>query len=185
MHRKVFAALLWLFMVNASHASAETPTLDEAVKAINANVVFMRHALAPGFGDPENFTIRECATQRNLNGQGREQARNIGAALKQQGFTFDKIFSSEWCRCKETAFLLSLGDVQTFSGLNSFFQSHAPRGETLDHLQGKLTGLSEDTLTLMVTHQVVIQAITSNSVSSGGLVAYNTSTLQAQNVRVD
>lgn len=185
MHRKVFAALLWLFMVNASHASAETPTLDEAVKAINANVVFMRHALAPGFADPENFTIRECATQRNLNGQGREQARNIGAALKQQGFTFDKIFSSEWCRCKETAFLLSLGDVQTFSGLNSFFQSHAPRGETLDHLQGKLTGLSEDTLTLMVTHQVVIQAVAQLSVSSGECVAYNFQSEQAVKLQIN
>ena len=183
MHRKLFAALLWLFIVNTSHVSAETQTLDEAVKTINANVVFMRHAIAPGFGDPENFTIEECATQRNLNDQGGEQARNIGAALRQEGFTFDKVLSSEWCRCKETALLLSLGDVQTFSGLNSFFQSHAPRGETLDHLRRKLAGLSEDTLTLMVTHQVVIQAITSNSVSSGGLVAYNTSTLQALNVR--
>jgi hypothetical protein len=120
MCRRVFAAILWLFMVNASYVNAETQTLDDAVKAINANVLFMRHALAPGFGDQESFTFKECATQRNLSDQGKDQASRIGAALKQAGFAFDDVISSEWCRCTETARLLDLGDVQTFSGLNSF-----------------------------------------------------------------
>ena len=185
MCRRVFAAILWLFMVNASYVNAETQTLDDAVKAINANVLFMRHALAPGFGDPESFSVKECATQRNLSDQGKDQASRIGAALKQAGFAFDDVLSSEWCRCKETARLLDLGDVQTFSGLNSFFQSHTPKEETLDILRRKLDGLSEDTFTLMVTHQVVIKAITSNSVSSGGLVAYNTFTQQAVSASID
>ena len=89
------------------------------------------------------------------------------------GFSFDKIYSSEWCRCIETANLMNLGKVQTFSGLNSFFEDHYDREETLRELMHKLKGLNKNDRVLMVTHQVVISAITGINVGSGVAVAYS------------
>jgi broad specificity phosphatase PhoE len=144
------------------------------------NVVFMRHALAPGFGDPDHFDVTDCATQRNLDDRGRAQARDIGQAFAQAGVVFDQIYSSQWCRCQDTARLLGLGSHVPFAGLNSFFQNHAPRDATLALLRQKLKQLPTDRITLLVTHQVVINAMTGRSVPSGGAVAYDTRTGQAK-----
>jgi len=140
------------------------------------NVIFMRHALAPGFGDPDNFDVTDCATQRNLDDQGRAQAREIGQAFAQADVAIDQIYSSQWCRCQDTARLLEMGAHVPFTGLNSFFQNHALRDATLAMLRQKLQQLPTDRVTLMVTHQVVINAITGRSVPSGGVVAYDTRT---------
>ena len=137
-----------------------------------AQVVFLRHALAPGFGDPDNFQLGDCSTQRNLNHEGRAQAHKIGQALTKAGYRFDAIYSSQWCRCLETAKLLGVGPVTPFAGLNSFFQGHADRRRTLSLLNDKLSKLLAGKTALMVTHQVVIQAITGRSVPSGGGVIY-------------
>ena len=137
------------------------------------NVIFLRHALAPGYGDPAEFDVNFCKTQRNLNDEGRDQARSVGIKLKTKGVSFDEIYSSEWCRCIETANLMNLGKVRTFTGLNSFFEDHNDREETLRQLMQKLKGLDETNRVLMVTHQVVISAITGINVGSGVAVAYS------------
>src|SRR5687767_13248509 len=74
-------------------------------------VVMLRHALAPGIGDPANFRLGDCATQRNLSKDGREQARRLGERLRAQDIDRARIYSSQWCRCLETAALLDLGPV--------------------------------------------------------------------------
>ena len=99
--------------------------LNEAVTTIDANVVFMRHALAPGFGDPDDFDLTLCRSQRNLSGAGQAQAKKIGVAIRKSIVNFKEVISSEWCRCKDTTALLNLGKWQTFEGLNSFFQDYA------------------------------------------------------------
>ena len=66
-------------------------------------LIFIRHAYAPGGGDPDNFNLNDCSTQRNLNYEGREQAKYIGEFFKKNKIKIDKVLSSEWCRCKETA----------------------------------------------------------------------------------
>ena len=66
-------------------------------------IIFIRHALAPGGGDPENFDILNCNTQRNLNEVGREQAKQIGNFFDKKKIPIKEVISSEWCRCKETA----------------------------------------------------------------------------------
>ena len=161
---------------------AVAENLKTAISDFPANVVFMRHALAPGYGDPADFKIDDCTTQRNLDHQGRKQAGEIGQTLRKQRIVFDQILSSEWCRCKDTAEELGLGEWESFSGLNSFFQGHADRAETLALLDKKLASLSPDDLVLMVTHQVVINAVTGISAASGGLVLYNTSTGQSRHI---
>ena len=153
--------------------------LVEAVEAINANVIFLRHALAPGYGDPEHFNVADCSTQRNLNDIGRTQAKSIGTAVLNSGLEFEEILSSQWCRCTQTTELLNLGRWSTFGGLNSFFQGHTNKQTSLDLLHQKLASLGRG-LTLMGTHQVVISAITHHVVASGDLVAYNSTTFEAQ-----
>ena len=158
--------------------------LKKALSETSANVVFMRHALAPGYGDPTEFKINDCSTQRNLDQAGRRQARVIGRYLRDHKIKFDTILSSQWCRCKQTAELIDMGDWEEFAGLNSFFQGHADRTDTLNKLQLKLDELPADSLVLMITHQVVINAITKISPASGGFVVYNARTKVSKTVQM-
>lgn len=141
----------------------------EAAKRPDA-VILMRHALAPGIGDPANFDLADCATQRNLNDEGREQARVIGEAFKSKGIDVNLVLTSQWCRCRETAVLLDLGPVQDFSALNSFFEDRstatAQSADTLAYLKVR----PEDQRTLLVTHQVNISALASMPTRSGEMV---------------
>ena len=184
---RVFVRLVLVFIlsIQAQTVGAEgRHILLEVITEIDADVVFMRHALAPGFGDPENFSLTKCNTQRNLDQVGRSQAIEIGRKIKESGLSFSEVLSSEWCRCKETAQLLDIGQWETFSGLNSFFQDYADRGETLQKLDIKLSDLKTG-VTFMVTHQVVIRAVTGVSVGSGELVTYNSSTELSKTFRLD
>lgn len=143
----------------------------------DGTVIFLRHALAPGNGDPYNFNLKDCKTQRNLDETGRRQARAIGKRIAAANLKLAGIYSSEWCRCLETALLLDLGAVTPFSGLNSFYENHAPREATLASLEAKLASLPRDGApVIMVTHYVTIQAITMQSVPSGGAVLYDLKT---------
>jgi len=157
-----------------------TAKLTQALKEEGINIIFIRHALAPGYGDPEDFDLSDCSTQRNLNDTGIRQAQALGRELKKAITEAQRpltaILSSQWCRCQDTAREMALGPVDTFAGLNSFFQDHADRDTTLALLEDKKASLGADDLVVMVTHQVVISAATSLSTSSGGLVLHNTRT---------
>lgn len=172
---------LALLLLSALPLRAET--LNDQIDQLGANVIFMRHALAPGFGDPADFDISRCETQRNLNDEGREQARELGEKLRATRLVFDEVLSSQWCRCTETTELLGLGDWSTFAGLNSFFQGYAEREATLAKLKTYLNSLSGDELVVMVSHQVVISAVTGISPPSGGIVLYNSQSNKARTWR--
>lgn len=131
-------------------------------------VAIMRHALAPGGGDPANFDIADCTTQRNLDDRGRDQARAIGAALRDRGFTFDRVLTSQWCRCRDTATLLDVGPVTEAPALNSFFQDRSTSDAQTADAQGIISA-TEGTL-MMVTHQVNITALTGVFPSSGEII---------------
>ena len=167
--------LLWLLAT-----PAQAGPLADAIDEIDADVLFLRHALAPGFGDPDNFSIHDCRTQRNLSQSGREQSRRIGQYLRDEAIAIEVILSSRWCRCVETAAELGLGPFTTHDGLNSFFDGHVDRAETIrllrTHLDRMKASPSDGPVTLMVTHQVVITAITGIAPQSGGFVAYNSRT---------
>lgn len=129
------------------------------------SIAIMRHALAPGTGDPSRFTLGDCSTQRNLDERGRDQARRIGEAFRERGVEFAQVLSSQWCRTRETAELLELGPVSDAPSLNSFFQDFSTREsqtrETLD-----LIGSTEGRL-MLVTHQVNISALAGRGTRSG------------------
>ena len=132
------------------------------------NIILMRHALAPGYGDPAQFQIDDCATQRVLSQEGIEQAREIGQALREKGLVPTRILTSPWCRCVDTAREMGLGPYEVHLGLSSFFEGHVDKDETLAILRQELQTIGEDELVLLVTHQVVIQALTGIFVESGG-----------------
>ena len=160
-------------------------SFQEDINDIKANIIFIRHALAPGFGDPVNFSINDCSTQRNLSIGGIEQAKRIGIFFKKNNVQFSEILSSQWCRCKDTAENLNIGKWEEFSGLNSFFEEHADRDKTLNLLYQKINNLPKDKITLMVTHQVVISAVTNIFTQSGGVVLYNSRTKQSKEFKLD
>ena len=160
-------------------------TLDDYAKNPFGNILFVRHALAPGFGDPQNFDLNECSTQRNLNGKGREQAFIIGEKIKEAGIIFKNIFSSQWCRCIETAEYMNLGKINVEPGLNSFFQEIVPKEKTLSILRERLKSIeANQQLVLMVTHQVTINAVTGITVSSGGAVAFSSKSGKSREVKI-
>jgi phosphohistidine phosphatase SixA len=128
-------------------------------------IAIMRHALAPGTGDPVNLTIGDCSTQRNLDERGRVQARAIGAALRERGITFDAVLSSQWCRTRETAELLGLGPVTEAQPLNSFFRDFSTKDQQTSQTRD-LIAETEGRL-MLVTHQVNISALTGQSTRSG------------------
>ena len=148
--------------------------LNSLIQNSGTNVIFLRHALAPGYGDPEDFNINKCNTQRNLDNKGIKQAFHIGKYFKGYRIKFDEILTSEWCRCKDTAKYMNIGKWKTFSGLNSFFQGYSLKKEVIGKLRAKLKELKKENLILMITHQVVINEITGINTTSGGIVLYNT-----------
>ena len=109
--------IFFLFLLNKTSFANEN--IVEILKKEN-NIIFIRHAIAPGNGDPQNFDISDCSTQRNLSKDGELQALKIGKFFKKNDIKFSKVLSSEWCRCKDTA-KIAFGVYETKNFLNSFY----------------------------------------------------------------
>ncbi len=144
-------------LLTLPHARAD----DAAWQALeNGGIVLFRHALAPGTGDPANFTLGDCSTQRNLNDQGRADSRAIGQAFRDKGIKVGGILTSQWCRCVETAELAFPGQVEEEPVFNSFFQNRSAGPEQTRAGQGILEQWSGDGALVVITHQVNITALT-------------------------
>jgi phosphohistidine phosphatase SixA len=133
-------------------------------------VLLMRHATAPGTGDPPGMRLGDCGTQRNLSDEGRAEARAVGERFRAAGLAFDRILSSEWCRTTETARLLDLGPVTPFPPANSFFADRSSADSQTAEVLAYLAALPEDERVLIVTHQVNISALTGITPRSGEIV---------------
>ena len=165
-------SLIWFKRILAAVALLSLPTLagaaDLGMLKGPGHVLMLRHAYAPGTGDPANFDVERCETQRNLNDRGREQSRDWGDRFRDAGIEPSRMFSSQWCRCLETARLMGVGDVEPFWPLNSFFTQREDREKNLEALRDTFAALPTDgDVVVMVTHQVTITAITGRGVSSG------------------
>lgn len=141
----------------------------EALRMAGA-VALLRHAEAPGLGDPAGFKLDSCASQRNLDDNGRAQARRIGEALKAREIVFDRVLSSPWCRCLETARIVTGREPEIEPSLGSFFDQREQAADQLARLRAVIGKLAPDAHVLLVTHQVVITGLTAVSPASGEMV---------------
>jgi phosphohistidine phosphatase SixA len=135
-------------------------------------IILIRHALAPGGGDPPGFKIDDCKTQRNLDKVGIEQSKAIGKLFKKNKIPVDKVLSSQWCRCKDTA-KYAFNNYFEFPALNSTFQSSFAKNEPkqLKQLQTFVNNWDGDGGNLvLITHYSIITAITNAVPSSGEIV---------------
>ena len=166
--RLLFALALAACLAPAAAAEQADPWQRLAA---GGHVIVMRHALAPGTGDPADFALGDCATQRNLSAAGREQARRIGAALREQGVRVDAVMSSRWCRCTETAALLGFQPPRPAAMLDSFFRDRSTADAQTRATRALAAGWSRDGGNLvLVTHQVNITALTGVYPASGEMV---------------
>lgn len=164
-------ALALLVLIMAPHVATgdEAGSFWQAARS-PGHIVLMRHALAPGTGDPPNFDIDDCATQRNLSEAGRTQARAIGRAFRHNGIEDARVYTSAWCRARDTARLLDIGEVEVLSPLNSFFGRPGRRPGQMAALRRTIRDLPLEEPVVMVTHQVVISALTGVFARSGEMV---------------
>ena len=134
-------------------------------------LIFIRHAYAPGGGDPDNFNLNDCSTQRNLNEEGREQAKNIGEFFLKNEIKIDKVLSSEWCRCKDTA-KIAFKNFSTNSFLNSFFSFEYVKNKDkqIKMLNDYVKKFKSEKNLILVTHYVLIFEVLNYAPSSGEIV---------------
>ena len=162
----LIAALLSFFALQARANLAND--LDDG-----QHILLMRHADAPGYGDPVGYQIDQCSTQRNLGDKGKQQAILIGQWLSTQGIQSANIFSSPWCRCLDTARLLNKGPVNSTPVLGSFFDdTRTAKKQTQDLEKLIQVQLKENPRTplILVTHQVNIESYTGKNVSTGDII---------------
>jgi len=146
---------------------------DDLIQSLKegGKIIFIRHAYAPGGGDPENFDISNCETQRNLNEQGINQSKLIGEFFKKNKIKIDKVLSSEWCRCKDTA-KYAFKKYETFDALNSFFSAKFAKNKDpqIKSLKNYIKNWKSNKNLILVTHYVVIVEMVSLSPNSGEII---------------
>ncbi len=168
---KILNYLVIIFIcINTSVKADSNKTLINELNK-GGKLIFIRHAYAPGGGDPDNFDINDCTTQRNLSDSGRVQSQKIGNFFKENKISIGKVYSSEWCRCKETA-SIAFKKYKTKNFLNSFFSvkfSENRKKQIID-FNKFLSTWDEDQNLIFVTHYVVISEILNYAPSSGEIV---------------
>ena len=162
--------LLILLSFNISVKANSNDEIQSLLKE-GKKLIFIRHAIAPGGGDPLDFDILKCETQRNLSIEGIEQSKNIGKFFSENNIKIDKVLSSEWCRCKQTA-QHAFDKYETKSFLNSFFSAKfaSNKNKQINDLKKYINEWSGDNNLVLVTHYVTIQEVLNVTSSSGELI---------------
>ena len=166
--------LKFLLIISISLTTAIKADLNKDLKnqLLDGNkLIFIRHAYAPGNGDPDNFNLNDCSTQRNLSEEGRKQSKQIGEFFINNNIKIEKIFSSEWCRCKETA-KIAFEDYSIKNFLNSFYSSKYAKNKTkqIEELNNYVQQLKSNQNIVFVTHYVIISEVLNYAPSSGEIV---------------
>ena len=163
---------VWLGLFSSFALAATADHLADAL-ASSDYLLMMRHAEAPGTGDPAGYSLDDCSTQRNLGEGGRRQAVSTGHWLRRQGITRAMLYSSPWCRCKDTAQRLNLGGYVVEPALGSFFDSpHRAKLQTqaLSAFVAKALAVKGAEALILVTHHVNIREFVGENVGSGDMV---------------
>ncbi len=160
--REVLAGLLALGL--SGWAFARAPA--DALRAGNCALLLRHAATDPGIGDPPDFNLAVCSTQRNLSPAGRADAQRIGVWFKQNRLTPSAVRSSAWCRCQDTA-QLAFGQFQVWSPLNSVFGDRIALPDQTDTLRAALKAIKPGQFEVWVTHQVNITSLTQRAPQMG------------------
>ena len=169
-HFKIIILIILFLFNNKSYAEEN---IVEILKK-NNNIIFIRHSLAPGSGDPENINLKDCKTQRNLNSEGIKQSKKIGNFFKKNNIKVEHVFSSEWCRCKDTAYH-AFENFKTFDALNSFYSEkfYKNKNKQIKSLKKFINGWDNNSNLVLVTHYVVILEMLGVGTGSGEIIISN------------
>jgi len=164
-----FLIIIFITFSTSIKADLNKNLIDQLEKG--GKLIFIRHAYAPGNGDPNNFNLNDCSTQRNLSNIGRKQAQYIGTFFRENKIKIDKVLSSEWCRCKETA-KIAFDDYSTNSFLNSFYSSKYAKNKDkqIKELNNYIKKYESNENLILVTHYVLISEVLNYGPSSGEIV---------------
>ena len=167
---KKILIILFISFLNLNNHAFSSDKILHSLK-VGKKLIFIRHAIAPGNGDPNNFDINDCSTQRNLDENGIAQSKKIGQFFKNNKIKIDKVLSSEWCRCKDTA-KYAFQNFETFDALNSFYDMRFAANETkqIKLLKNYIKNWNDDKNLVFVTHFVVISSILNTASSSGEII---------------
>jgi phosphohistidine phosphatase SixA len=162
----ILAVTFFLFLNPANSNEKLINSLKEGGK-----LVFIRHAYAPGNGDPENFNLKDCASQRNLSQEGINQSKKIGLFFTQNKIQIDKVLSSEWCRCKDTA-KYAFKNYKIFAALNSFYDARYAKNriKQIEDLKKYILNWNSKKNLVLVTHFVVISETLGRGSASGEII---------------
>ena len=168
--KKITFFFLFFLFLNEAYAS------NEIINSLKdgGKIVFIRHSIAPGNGDPENFILNDCTTQRNLSQKGVDQSKKIGEFFRANKIEIDAVLSSEWCRCKDTAFH-AFENFITFDALNSFYDPKFSKNEKIQIIDLKklIESWKSNKNLVLITHYVVISSMLNVGSSSGEIIVVN------------
>ena len=163
----IFFIIILSSFLNSNHLFANWDSARDGDR-----IILIRHSKAPGSGDPQGFKIDDCKTQRNLSQEGINQSKKIGKLFKKNKIKIDLVLSSQWCRCKDTA-KYAFEKYEEFSALNSTFQSPYDKNAKKQHKELKnfiQTWKGNGRNLILVTHYVIISALTDVAPRSGEIV---------------
>ena len=167
--KRLIGIITLSFFVFSNSANSNEKIINSLKEG--GKIIFIRHAHAPGNGDPENFNLKDCPTQRNLNQEGINQSKKIGLFFTRNKIQIDKVLSSEWCRCKDTA-KYAFNDYKIFDALNSFYDSKFKKNKTkqIKDLKKYISSWNSKKNLVLVTHYVVISETLNMGSTSGEIV---------------
>lgn len=162
-------AVLFTLGPGADGAHADEAAAWDALRA-GGHIALMRHTSAPGAGDPPGFALDDCSTQRNLSETGRADAAAIGERIRSEGVAFQRILSSPWCRCMETARLMDLGPIQIEATFSNAFVLSDQREALTAGARALIQAWRGPGTLLVVTHGANIRPLTGVSPASGEIL---------------
>ena len=165
--------LIWVLVLSFFTFSNQAISNEKIIKSLKegGKLIFIRHAYAPGNGDPKNFNLKDCDSQRNLNWRGINQSKKIGLFFTRNKIQIDKVLSSEWCRCKDTA-KYAFNSYKTFDALNSFYDARFTKNKAkqIKDLKKYISSWNSKKNLVLVTHFVVISETLSVGSASGEII---------------
>ena len=166
---KTLKLLFIIFISLTTSVKADLNINDQLEEG--GKLIFIRHAYAPGSGDPANFNLNDCSTQRNLNKEGIKQSVNIGQFFTKDDIKIDKVLSSEWCRCKDTA-KFAFNKYSTFDALNSFYDPRFKnnKNKQVHDLKNYINNWKSKKNLVLITHFVVISEVLKVGADSGEII---------------